>query len=231
MTLPRAVFFDVGDTLLDTSAMLDSALYTALVPIDPTRTIEDVRQAVRASGAAMPTRQPPFWEVRYAIFSGVDDLILEATVLGAVGWIAGVGLAFPRENQHLWELMTAGKWDEARAFYKWFYPLLKLDTHVKFVQYIKLAVQEAGLGKEWVREPRLPLAGAEREQVLRRQVKQCKANCRADPDRRRDFDREHAPGDLSEAAAEQPARHQHVERHERRQQQLERHELSADRSG
>src|SRR5690349_2464661 len=61
---PRAVFFDVGDTLLDTSAMLDSALFTALVPIDPARTIEDVRDAVRVSGATMPTRQPPFWEVR-----------------------------------------------------------------------------------------------------------------------------------------------------------------------
>jgi HAD superfamily hydrolase (TIGR01509 family) len=62
--LPRAVFFDVGDTLLDTSAMLDSAIYTALVPIDPTRTIADVRTAAAASGAAMPTRQPPFHEVR-----------------------------------------------------------------------------------------------------------------------------------------------------------------------
>jgi putative hydrolase of the HAD superfamily len=61
---PRAVFFDVGDTLLDTSAMLDSALYTALVPIDPARTIEDVREAVRVSGDTLPTRQPPFWEVR-----------------------------------------------------------------------------------------------------------------------------------------------------------------------
>jgi 4-hydroxy-tetrahydrodipicolinate synthase len=50
--------------------------------------------------------------------------------------------------------------------YGWFSPLLKLDTHLKFVQYIKLAVQEAGLGAEWVREPRLPLAGEERERVL-----------------------------------------------------------------
>ncbi len=50
--------------------------------------------------------------------------------------------------------------------YRWFYPLLTLDTHVKFVQYIKLAVQEVGLGAEWVREPRLPLVGAERERVL-----------------------------------------------------------------
>jgi 4-hydroxy-tetrahydrodipicolinate synthase len=103
---------------------------------------------------------------RYAIFSGVDDLILEATVLGAVGWIAGVGLAFPRENQHLWELMTAGRWDEARKIYRWYTPLLHLDTHVKFVQYIKLAIQECGLGAEWTRAPRLALEGAEREQVL-----------------------------------------------------------------
>ncbi len=64
MPIPRAVYFDVGDTLLDTSAMLDSALYTALVPVDPARTIEDVHEAVRVSGDAMPTRQPPFWEVR-----------------------------------------------------------------------------------------------------------------------------------------------------------------------
>jgi 1-pyrroline-4-hydroxy-2-carboxylate deaminase len=103
---------------------------------------------------------------RYALFVGVDDLVLEAAVLGIDGWVAGSGIAFPRENQHFWNLTRAGRWDEARAMYRWFYPLLKLDTHVKFVQYIKLAVQEAGLGAEWVREPRLPLAGAEREQVL-----------------------------------------------------------------
>src|SRR4051812_14360177 len=103
---------------------------------------------------------------RYALFVGVDDLVLEASVLGIDGWVAGSGIAFPRENQFFWDLTRAGRWDEARVMYRWFYPLLKLDTHVKFVQYIKLAVQEAGLGQEWVREPRLPLTGAEREQVL-----------------------------------------------------------------
>jgi dihydrodipicolinate synthase/N-acetylneuraminate lyase len=45
-------------------------------------------------------------------------------------------------------------------------PMLHLDIGVKFVQKIKLAVQEFGLGREWVREPRLPLAGAEREAAL-----------------------------------------------------------------
>jgi len=103
---------------------------------------------------------------RFAIFTGVDDLVLESAVLGIDGWVAGSGIAFPQENQYFWELTRANKWHEARAMYQWFYPLLKLDTHLKFVQYIKLAVQETGLGAEWVREPRLPLVGQERERVL-----------------------------------------------------------------
>ena len=104
---------------------------------------------------------------RYAIFTGVDDLVLESAILGIDGWVAGTGIAFPRENQALWEFTRSGKWDDARALYRWFTPLLHLDTHVKFVQYIKLAVQECGLGAEWVRAPRLPLAGAERDAVLK----------------------------------------------------------------
>jgi 4-hydroxy-tetrahydrodipicolinate synthase len=103
---------------------------------------------------------------RYRIFVGVDDLILESAVLGIDGWVAGSGIAFPAENQQFWDLTRTGKWAEARTMYRWFYPLLTLDTHIKFVQYIKLAVQEVGLGAEWVREPRRPLEGPERERVL-----------------------------------------------------------------
>ncbi len=104
---------------------------------------------------------------RYAIFTGVDDLALEASILGIDGWVAGSGIAFPRENQYFWQLTRDGKWEQAREFYRWFTPLLHLDTSTKFVQYIKLAVQECGLGQEWVRAPRLPLVGAERERVLK----------------------------------------------------------------
>jgi 4-hydroxy-tetrahydrodipicolinate synthase len=104
---------------------------------------------------------------RYAIFTGVDDLALEASILGIDGWVAGTGIAFPAENQHFWELTRRGEWDAAREFYRWFTPLLHLDTHPKFVQYIKLAVQECGLGREWVRAPRLVLKGAERKTVLK----------------------------------------------------------------
>ncbi|MDZ4401014.1 dihydrodipicolinate synthase family protein [Prosthecobacter sp.] len=104
---------------------------------------------------------------RYQIFTGVDDLFLESAILGIDGWVAGSGIAFPKENQQLWDLAQAGRWDEARALYRWAQPLMKLDTHIHFVQYIKLLCQETGLGKEWVREPRLPIAGAERDQVLK----------------------------------------------------------------
>ncbi|MEK7675331.1 MAG: dihydrodipicolinate synthase family protein [Verrucomicrobiota bacterium] len=104
---------------------------------------------------------------RYAIFTGVDDLVLESAILGLDGWVAGTGIAFPRENQYFWELTRRGQWNQARELYRWFTPLLHLDTHVKFVQYIKLAVQESGLGAEWVRAPRRPLAGAERKQILK----------------------------------------------------------------
>jgi len=104
---------------------------------------------------------------RYAIFTGVDNLALEASILGIDGWVAGSGIAFPAENQYFWELTRRGEWDKAREIYRWFTPLLHLDVSTKFVQYIKLAVQECGLGKEYVRAPRLPLAGDERKRVLK----------------------------------------------------------------
>jgi len=103
---------------------------------------------------------------RYILFAGVDDLALESILLGATGWIAGIGLAFPAENQRLWDLATSGQWEAARALYRWYTPLLHLDVGLKFVQNIKLAIQEVGLGSEYVRLPRLPLSGAERESVL-----------------------------------------------------------------
>lgn len=103
---------------------------------------------------------------RFSIFTGVDDLVLESAILGIDGWVAGTGIAFPRENQYLWDLTRAGDWNRARDIYRWFTPLLHLDTHPKFVQYIKLAIQACGLGSEWVRAPRLPLTGTERKEIL-----------------------------------------------------------------
>src|SRR5437667_2119929 len=103
---------------------------------------------------------------RYLLFCGVDDLVLESILLGAVGWVSGLVNAFPEENRALWDLATSGQWEEARELYRWYTPLLHLDTKIKLVQYIKLAMAECGLGSEMVRAPRLPLEGAEREEIL-----------------------------------------------------------------
>lgn len=103
---------------------------------------------------------------RYVLFCGVDDLVFESVLLGAQGWVSGLVNAFPRENRRLWDLLTAGRIDEARRLYRWYTPLLHLDTHPKLVQYIKLAAAECGYGSEVVRPPRLPLVGEERERVL-----------------------------------------------------------------
>jgi 1-pyrroline-4-hydroxy-2-carboxylate deaminase len=103
---------------------------------------------------------------RVAIFMGVDDLIVEGVAAGAVGWIAGLVNALPSESVRLFDLAAAGKDAEAGRLYEWFLPLLRLDVVPKFVQLIKLAQQECGLGSERVRPPRLTLAGAERDEAL-----------------------------------------------------------------
>ncbi len=102
---------------------------------------------------------------RYTLFCGVDDLVLESVMLGAVGWVAGLVNAFPKETRRLWDLATTGKYDEAVKVYRWFAPLLHLDTHIKLVQYIKLATAEVGVGSEMLRAPRMPLVGKEREEI------------------------------------------------------------------
>ncbi len=103
---------------------------------------------------------------RYTLLCGVDDLVLESVTLGAEGWVSGLVNAFPHENRALWDLLAAGRLAEARALYRWYTPLLHLDTKIKLVQYIKLAMAETGLGSETVRAPRLTIAGAEREEIL-----------------------------------------------------------------
>jgi len=104
---------------------------------------------------------------RFILFSGVDDLVLESAMLGAQGWVSGLVNAFPDENRVLWELAQAGRWAEARELYRWYTPLLHLDTKVKLVQYIKLCMAEVDLGSETTRAPRLAIEGAERDEVLR----------------------------------------------------------------
>jgi dihydrodipicolinate synthase/N-acetylneuraminate lyase len=98
---------------------------------------------------------------RLEICCGVDDAIVEAIYAGAVGWIAGLVNAFPKESVQLFELAEAGKKREAFELYRWFLPLLRMDTVPKFVQLIKLVQQEVGMGSERVRPPRMTLTGQE----------------------------------------------------------------------
>ena len=107
---------------------------------------------------------------RYALFCGVDDIAYECFTVGAVGWVAGLVVAFPAETMKMYELMTAGRWADARKLYNWFLPLLHLDIGDKFVQQIKLVEELHGVGTARVRAPRLELQGSEAEHV--RQVYQ-----------------------------------------------------------
>lgn len=103
---------------------------------------------------------------RFKILSGVDTLALESLVLGADGWVAGLVCAFPAETVAVYNLVKAGRLEEAVRLNRWFFPLLELDVHSKLVQNIKLAEVHTGIGTENVRLPRMPLVGEERERVL-----------------------------------------------------------------
>ncbi|WP_348812907.1 dihydrodipicolinate synthase family protein [Flavobacterium maritimum] len=103
---------------------------------------------------------------RLKILSGVDTLALESLLMGSHGWVSGLVDAFPKETVAIYKLAKAGRIDEALKIYRWFLPLLELDINAQLVQNIKLAEVATGLGTEYVRAPRLPLQGAERERVL-----------------------------------------------------------------
>ena len=103
---------------------------------------------------------------RFTLFCGVDDLVLESTLLGSVGWVAGLANVFPAESVRLLELARKGAWDEARTLYRWLTPCYHLDVSPKLVQNIKLGQLVMGLGAEWVRAPRRVLEGEERREVV-----------------------------------------------------------------
>jgi dihydrodipicolinate synthase/N-acetylneuraminate lyase len=102
---------------------------------------------------------------RLEIFVGVDDAVLEAIGVGATGWIAGLANALPRESVDLFNFGRNGESNNAFALYRWFLPLLRMDTTPNFVQLIKLVQEEVGVGTARVRPPRLQLVGAELEKI------------------------------------------------------------------
>lgn len=104
---------------------------------------------------------------RLSILVGVDDAVLEAAAVGATGWIAGLANALPRESVELLNFGIAGEREKAFELYRWFLPLLRMDTVPNFVQLIKLVQEEVGIGNSRVRPPRLRLEGRELDETVK----------------------------------------------------------------
>jgi 1-pyrroline-4-hydroxy-2-carboxylate deaminase len=102
---------------------------------------------------------------RFDLFTGVDNLAFEALSVGAIGWVAGLVVAFPRETVAIYRLMQQGRREEALKIYRWFRPLLDLDVSTYLVQNIKLAEVFAIGSNDRVRMPRQPLSGERRAAV------------------------------------------------------------------
>ena len=128
-------------------------------------TITAVKESTR--DVSNVTRMINRFGERFKILCGVDPLAMEALLMGAHGWVAGLVCAFPAETVAIYRLIKAGRIAEALTIYRWFLPILELDIHAKLVQYIKLAEAETGIGSENVRAPRLMLVGEERARVLK----------------------------------------------------------------
>ena len=102
---------------------------------------------------------------RFVMFAGLDDVVVESVMMGAVGWVSGMSNAFLREGETLFRLARAGRYAEAMPLYEWFMPLLHLDARPDLVQCIKLCEYLMGRGTYLTRPPRLALEGAERAEV------------------------------------------------------------------
>ena len=143
--------------------------YKTLVTLDMFAELADCPniQAIKESTRDISnvTRMYNRFGDRFQILCGVDTLALEELLMGAVGWVAGLVCAFPKETVVIYNLVQEGKIEEARKIYRWFLPLLELDIHPKLVQYIKLAEEHCGIGSEHVRAPRLTLIGEERARI------------------------------------------------------------------
>ncbi len=156
--LPIMVYNNPVDYKIEvTLAMFDELLQL--------NTIQAVKESTR--DISNITRIKNTFGDRLKILCGVDTLALESLLMGAHGWVAGLVCAFPKETVAIYSLAKQGRIEEALVLYRWFLPLLELDISSQLVQNIKLAEVATGLGSEYVRPPRLPLKGEERERVLK----------------------------------------------------------------
>ena len=146
---------------VDYSTEVTLDMFEELLKLDNIRAVKESTRDI-----SNVTRMISRFGDRLKILSGVDTLALETLLMGGNGWVSGLVDAFPRETVAVYKLAKAGRIDEALAIYRWFLPLLELDINSLLVQNIKLAEVHTGIGTEFVRAPRLPLQGSERERVL-----------------------------------------------------------------
>lgn len=102
---------------------------------------------------------------RFVLFAGLDDVVVESIMVGAVGWVSGLSNVFPREGETLFRLARAGRYAEAMSLYRWFMPLLHLDARPDLVQCIKLCEHIIGRGSHRTRPPRLALDAKEAAEI------------------------------------------------------------------
>jgi dihydrodipicolinate synthase/N-acetylneuraminate lyase len=104
---------------------------------------------------------------RLEVFVGVDDAIIEGIGVGAKGWIAGLANALPRESVELFNYAMNCEHEKAFELYRWFLPLLRMDTVPEFVQLIKVVQAEVGMGNARVRPPRLELTDDKLQETVK----------------------------------------------------------------
>ncbi|MBX2920636.1 MAG: dihydrodipicolinate synthase family protein [Chitinophagaceae bacterium] len=170
--LETVTFFKTIGTSVSIPVMLYSNPidYRIEVTLDMLEALADVPniQAIKESSRDVTnvTRIINKFGDRYKVLCGVDTLTVEELLMGAVGVVGGLVCAFPRETVKLYYMVKEGKIKEAIELFRWFLPMLEMDIRPKLVQYIKLTEAQVELGTEYVRAPRLPVAGAERETIL-----------------------------------------------------------------
>jgi dihydrodipicolinate synthase/N-acetylneuraminate lyase len=156
-TLPIMIYNNPVDYKIEVTLDMFDALKSNL-------NINAVKESTR--DITNVTRMRNRFNDRFAILCGVDTLAVEALMMGADGWVAGLVDAFPQETCAIYHYIKQGEFDKALSINRWFMPLLELDISPQLVQNIKLCEVATGLGTGHVRPPRLPLIGEEEKRVL-----------------------------------------------------------------
>jgi len=99
------------------------------------------------------------------LIAGMDGVVVELLLAGAVGWLAGFPNSLPRLCAKLYEAALTGDLATALPIYQAVHLLFRWDAHHHFVQAIKASMDAAGRYGGPVRLPRLPLDAATEEEI------------------------------------------------------------------